>query len=89
MTLNTSHFNVTGKRDRIIASAPDIRGRMIFLQDGLRSKEYSKFMQNLYSFTYQGTLKHDDAPDVCAMTIDFVDRGISYKAEVTKSPIRR
>ena len=89
MTLNTSHFTGTGKRDRIIACAPDIRERMIFLQDGCRPKEYQKFMQNLYSFTFEGTVKHDDAPDVCAMTIDYVDRGVSFKAEVVKSPIRR
>lgn len=89
MTLNTSHFTGTGKRDRIIACAPDIRERMIFLQDGCRPKEYQKFMQNLYSFTFDGTVKHDDAPDVCAMVIDYVDRGVSFKAEVMKSPIRR
>lgn len=86
MTLNTSHFTGTGKRDRIIACAPDIRQRMIFLQDGCRNKMYSQFMQNLYSFTYTGNIKHDDAPDVCAMTIDFVDRGIISKAEVFQRP---
>ena len=82
MQINTSHFTGTGKRDRIIGRAPDIRERMIFLQEGNRPKEYSQFMQNLYSFTFNGkAAKHDDAPDVCAMTIDFVT--ISAKTKVT------
>ena len=82
MQINTSHFTGTGKRDRIIASAPDIRERMVFLQDGRRSKQYAQFMQNMFSFTFTGkAAKHDDAPDVCAMTIDFVTRGVSVKAE--------
>lgn len=88
LTLNTSHFTGTGKKDRIIALAPDIRGHMIFLQDGCRSKEYSKFMQNLFSFTYNGKTKHDDAPDACAMVIDFALGRNTAKVEVLRSPFR-
>lgn len=87
MTINTSHFTGTGKRDRIIASAPDIRERMVFLAEGNRSKDYSKFMQNMFSFTFTGKqAKHDDAPDVCAMCIDYVSRGSLGKAEVFSRP---
>lgn len=90
LTTNTSHFTGKGKLDRIIARAPDIRARMIFLQDGKRPKEYSQFMQNMFSFTYNGKgSKHDDAPDVCAMVIDFVDHGGMAKAESMISPFRR
>lgn len=90
MTVNTSHFTNQGKKDRIIARAPDIRSRMIFLQDGKRPKEYSQFMQNMFSFTYNGKgAKHDDAPDVCAMVIDYVDRGGMAKVEAMISPFRR
>jgi len=90
MTINTSHFTGTGKRDRIIARAPDIRERMIFLQEGNRPKEYSQFMQNMFSFTFTGkSAKHDDAPDVCAMVIDFTSYGGNVKAEVMRSPFRR
>lgn len=84
--INTSHFTGTGKRDRIIANAPDIRERMVFLQDGIRPKEYSQFMQQMYSFTFNGKVKHDDAPDVCAMCIDFVTTGIVGRAEVFRRP---
>lgn len=87
MQINTSHFTGTGKRDRIIARAPDIRERMVFLQDGIRPKEYSQFMQNLYSFTFTGKPnKHDDAPDVCAMTIDFVTIGSKAKVSLMSRP---
>lgn len=72
---NVSHYNGLGKRDRIIARAPDIREHMIFLKEGIRPKEYSQFMQNLYSCTYTGKMKNDDACDVCAMVIDFAFRG--------------
>lgn len=85
MQINTSHFTGTGKRDRIIACAPDIREHMIFLQDGNRPKEYSQFMQQVYSFTYTGKgSKHDDAPDCLAMAIEFVTHGGSQKVEVMK-----
>ena len=87
MQINTSHFTGNGKRDRIIACAPDIRENILFLQDGCRSKEYSQFMQQVYSFTYTGkNAKHDDAPDCLAMVIDFVARSASTKTEVFRRP---
>lgn len=87
MQINTSHFTGTGKRDRIIARAPDIRERMVFLTDGKRTKEYAQFMQNMYSFTFTGkAARHDDAPDCCAMAIDFVTLGSLGKVELVKRP---
>lgn len=87
MQINTSHFTGTGKRDRIIAAAPDIRERMVFLMDGKRPKEYAQFMQQVFSFTFTGKgSRHDDAPDCLAMTIDFVTRGTMGKAEVISRP---
>lgn len=84
--VNTSHWTTQGKRDRIIAAAPDIRSKMIFLQEGMRSKEYSQFMQNMYSFTFvMKKNASDDAPDVCSMTIDFAFKGMA-KAEVFARP---
>lgn len=87
MTINTSHFTGTGKRDRIIGAAPDIMSRMIFLGEGYRPKMYSQFMQNMYSFTFTGkAAKHDDAPDCCAMVIDFVTGAAMKKAEILRRP---
>ena len=88
MQINTSHFTGNGKRQRIFDKAPDIRERMVFLQEGNRSKAYSQFMQNLFSFTVTGkSAKHDDAPDSLAMAIDFAFFGVA-KAEVMSSPLR-
>ena len=88
LTINTTHFaSVKNKQDRIIAAAPDIRSQLIFLQEGCRQKHYSQFMQSLYSTTYNGKgQKHDDAADACAMTIDFVTRGVMAKAEIMRRP---
>lgn len=71
------------KEQRIFDKAPDIRELMIFREEGKRSKEYSLFMQNVYSFKMFGKNKHDDAPDSLAMAVDMVLRP-SMRAEVFK-----
>ena len=58
------------KDQRIFDKAPDIRERMVFLEDGKRDKAYSLFMQNVFSFKMFAKNKHDDAPDSLAMAID-------------------
>lgn len=89
MQINTSHWTTQGKRDRIIAAAPDIRAHMIFLQEGKRDKEYSAFMQNVYAFTFiMRKNQHDDAPDCLSQVVDFVFRGAST-AVAMRSPFRR
>lgn len=74
-----------GKNERIFDKAPDIRERMIFLEDGKRPKEYSLFMQNVFSFKMFGKNVHDDAPDSLAMAVDMI-RGKSQKIEIFKRP---
>lgn len=84
MQINTSHFTGNGKRQRIFDKAPEIRDRMIFLEDGHRTKEYQQFMQNLFSFTVTGkSAKHDDAPDSLAMAIEFATN-FTVKAEIIR-----
>lgn len=85
MTINTSHFTGNGKRQRIFDKAPDIRQRMVFLADGIRSKEYSQFMTSLFSFTVTGkAAKHDDAADSCAMAVEFAFFNNNAKVEVMR-----
>lgn len=85
MRINTSHFTGTGKRTRIFDKAPDIREHMIFLSEGHRSKDYSKFMQSVFSFTVTGKqAKHDDAADSLAMAIDFATFGHQNKVQILK-----
>lgn len=63
----------TGKDQRILDKAPDIRQHMIFRDSGFRSREYERFMQNLYSFKFlQGVAarkQSDDAPDSLAQAL--------------------
>ena len=40
------------------------------------SSEYEKFMRELTLFTVSGKNLHDDAPDACAMLVDFITGGI-------------
>lgn len=58
------------KEQRIFDKAPDIRENFIFLEDGKRSKEYSLFMQNVFSFKMFAKNKNDDAPDSLAMAAE-------------------
>lgn len=41
-----------------------------------RNSEYEKFMRELTLFTVSGKNLHDDAPDACAMLVDFLTGGV-------------
>lgn len=73
-----------GKAQRIYNVAPDIKERMIFLDEGKRSKEYQAFMMNVFAFTIEGKVKHDDAPDSLAMAVQMDNNFV--KAEIFKRP---
>ena len=73
------------KDRRIYDRAPEIR-EMYFLEDGMRSKEYQKFMQNIFSFTYEGKNKHDDAPDSMAQLCDMKTGGSYARCEAFARP---
>jgi predicted phage terminase large subunit-like protein len=72
------------KEDRIRDRAPEIRGNMIFLESGIRTKTYQSFMDNVFSFTIIGKNKHDDAPDSLSMAADMVFKRGSVYAQVFK-----
>ena len=61
--------------NRIIQYAPNIK-KFYFLNEKNRSSEYEKFMRELTLFTVSGKNLHDDAPDACAMLVDFITGGI-------------
>ena len=77
--------NNQAKESRIFDKAPFIR-QFYFLDEGKRSKAYTSFMVNVYSFRVTGHNKHDDAPDSLAMAADFIERPVSAKVEVFKRP---
>ena len=55
------------------------------LNEKNRSSEYEKFMRELTLFTVSGKNLHDDAPDACAMLVDFITGGIKT-VTVAKRP---
>ena len=63
--------NNVSKEMRIFDKAPEIR-EFYFLEEGKRSKEYSQFMQNIYSFKLTGRNKHDDSVDSLAQAVEMV-----------------
>lgn len=70
MISTTKHWSSqNGKKQRIFDKAPEIRERFIFRDARARSKEYTQFMNNMFSFTMEGKNKHDDAPDSLAMVL--------------------
>lgn len=86
LNLQTSskHFTGGGKFERICDKAPDIKEFMVFLENGVRDKEYQRFMENVFSFKFSKSSKqHDDAPDSLAMAIAFAFRG-EAKVEIKK-----
>jgi predicted phage terminase large subunit-like protein len=70
---SVKNWTGTGKDQRILDKAPDIRQHMVFRDSGCRSREYERFMQNLYSFKFlQGQAarkQSDDAPDSLAQAL--------------------
>ena len=60
------------KEMRIFDKAPEIR-ELYFLESKYRDKDYTMFMQNLFSFKIQGKNKNDDAPDSLAMGLEMKD----------------
>lgn len=70
----TAGRGALSKNERIMAAAPDIRETYVFLEPGHRSREYEQFMQNVFSFTIVGKVKHDDAPDSLQMGVDMLGK---------------
>lgn len=77
--------NNTSKEMRIYDKAPEIR-EFYFLEDGKRDKEYSQFMQNVFSFKLTGKNKHDDSVDSLAMAVDMIT-ATNNRVEAIKRPI--
>lgn len=76
--------NNTSKEMRIFDKAPEIR-EFYFLEDGKRSKAYSLFMQNVFSFKMLSKNKNDDSVDSLAQAVDMI-RGTTGKVEVFRRP---
>lgn len=77
----TKHWSgQNGKAQRIFDKAPEIISRMIFRASKYRNLPYQAAMQQLFSFTVEGKVKHDDFPDSLAMAIVMVQGNTYAKA---------
>lgn len=70
------------KDERIHGRAPDIRSHFVFLDTEERDTAYENFMEQVYAFTSQGKVAHDDAPDSLAMAAAMIYRFDMYQAQV-------
>ena len=76
--------NNVAKEMRIFDKAPEIR-EFYFLEDGKRSREYSRFMQNVFSFKMLSKNRNDDSVDSLAQAVDMI-RQTSGTVRVFKRP---
>lgn len=77
-----------GKTERIFDKAPDIRAHVILRESGKRTREYERFVQNVFSFKMYAKRQHDDAPDSLAMAIDMFHPE-NRRLQTMKNPFRR
>ena len=83
----TQHNAPTNKAKelRIFQQAPEIR-EFYFLESGKRSKEYSMFMNDLFSFKVMGKNKHDDAPDSLARLSEKIHDNATAQLKIFTRP---
>ena len=62
------------KHTRILMKAGDVKQNFYFRNDDKRSKEYIKFMSELYLYQKTGKVKHDDAPDAITMMAELLNQ---------------
>lgn len=79
----TKHWSSqTGKAQRIYDKAPEIIQKVCFRASNCRMKDYQQAMQQLFSFTVEGKVKHDDFPDSLAMAMVMTAGNLYAKAKV-------
>lgn len=76
--------NNVAKEIRIRDKAPEIR-EFYFIEEGKRHKEYSMFMQNVFSFKLVGKNKNDDSVDSLAQAVDMIATG-NMTASIFRRP---
>lgn len=81
----TKHWaSQSGKSQRIFDKAPEIISRVVFRDSKHREKPYQQAMQQLFSFTVESKVKHDDAADSLAMAMVMVAGRTYAKARAVR-----
>lgn len=69
-------FTTANKETRILLSSGQIKEHLYFRSDYRYNSQYSKFMDNLTSYTVQGKNEHDDAPDTATALMDMLLKSV-------------
>lgn len=84
----TKHWSSqSGKAQRIYDKAPEIISRIVFRDSKHRDKPYQQAMQQLFTFTVESKVKHDDASDSLAMAMVMVSGRMYARAKTLKRVI--
>lgn len=81
----TKHWaSQAGKAQRIFDKAPEIIQKVVFRDSKHRDKPYQQAMQQMFAFTVEGKIKHDDFPDSLAMAMVMIGGRLYAKAKAVK-----
>lgn len=81
----TKHWaSQSGKAQRIYDKAPEIISKVIFRDSKHRDKPYQQAMQQMFTFTVESKVKHDDAADSLAMAMVLISGRLYARAKVLK-----
>ena len=84
----TKHWSSqTGKAQRIYDKAPEIISKVLFRDSKHRDKAYQQAMQQMFSFTVEGKVKHDDFCDSLAMAMVLLGGRLYAKAKTLRRVI--
>lgn len=84
----TTKFTSSNKETRIIASSPWVLNNCLFRDPSLYSTgtDYDRFMSQMVSYTLEGKVPHDDAPDAMAMLADLLSKRARPQAKAMRRP---
>lgn len=78
----TKHWSSqTGKAQRIFDKAPEIIQKVVFRASSCRLKDYQQAMQQMFTFTVNAKVKHDDFVDSLAMAMVMVQGTLYARAK--------
>lgn len=80
-------YSTEPKDRRIMSAEGDIKARLIFPQYGMyyQSSDIGKALMNVYGYTYNGNVAHDDAPDSLALFVKKFVMGFSMRYATIKT----
>ena len=84
----TKKYTGSNKETRILASSSWVINHCVFRDQSLYAvgSDYSRFMEQMVSYTLEGKVNHDDAPDAMSMLADMLASTRRAKARIIDRP---